>query len=255
MLDLHVHTRHSCDSEASMEEYCKKALELNLSHICFTDHADFNRTDRGFGYYDADAFFSEFNKARLKYGDSMEILCGIEFAEPHLYRREFDQAMQHPYDFMLGSIHYWIDNMNPKQLLEADIPLDSVFARYWEEVLKAVSYGGFDSMAHIDFPKRYFGRSLWSEDYIRHIFSVMVKKGIALEINTSSLRAGLNEAMPSRAMLELYKKAGGIKVTFGADTHRAEDLASGYDFAVDMMMSGELENTVFIERRARKVPD
>lgn len=41
--------------------------------------------------------------------------------------------------------------MFPSELVKADIPVEIIFDKYWEEVCKAVSYGGFDSTAHIDF--------------------------------------------------------------------------------------------------------
>ena len=42
MIDLHVHTHHSCDSTASMDKYCKKAIRNGVKYICFTDRVDFN---------------------------------------------------------------------------------------------------------------------------------------------------------------------------------------------------------------------
>lgn len=45
MIDLHVHTHHSCDSEVKFEEYCEKATQIGLKYICFTDHIDFNKAD------------------------------------------------------------------------------------------------------------------------------------------------------------------------------------------------------------------
>jgi len=47
--DLHVHTRHSCDSRASLETYCKEAIRTGVDSLCFTDHVDYNPND--YGYY------------------------------------------------------------------------------------------------------------------------------------------------------------------------------------------------------------
>lgn len=41
MRDFHVHTEYSCDSEADIELYVKKAIDINFETICFTDHVDF----------------------------------------------------------------------------------------------------------------------------------------------------------------------------------------------------------------------
>ncbi len=250
MIDLHVHTHHSCDSKTTMEEYCQKGIEIGVKYICFTDHVDFNKADDGYGYYDADKYFSELNRVKEKYANHLHILSGIEFAEPHIYKKEFDAFRRLPYDFILGSVHYWIGNMFPNEMLKRNLHISIVSEKYWEEVYKAVSYGGFDSMAHIDFPKRYYKKCTWSEAQMKDIFSMMVKNNIALEINTSSLRKGLTECMPDKELLEIYKDAGGVMITQGADTHSAEELAAGYKDARSLI-SGKLKSTIFIERQAK----
>ncbi|MFP4661759.1 MAG: histidinol-phosphatase HisJ family protein [Halanaerobiales bacterium] len=249
MIDLHVHTHHSCDSLVSIDKYCKKAIDMGVRYICFTDHIDFNTTDEGFGYYNKDKFFDEFNIAKEKYDDKLTILSGIEFSEPHIYREEFEEFSQYPYDFILGSIHFWVNDMFPSELIKANYPIEDAFKRYWEEVYKAVTIGGFDSLAHIDFPKRYYQESLWEKSEMEDIFKAMVENNIALEINTSSMRKGLAESMPDKDLLDIYSYAGGIMITLGADTHLLNDLAADYDYARSLI-TGNLRSTVFIERKA-----
>ena len=116
-------------------------------------------------------------------------------------------------------------------MIAESISIEISFEKYWEEVYKAVSYGGFDSMAHIDFPKRYYKKCIWTKMQIRDILSAMVKNYIALEINTSSLRKGLAEPMPGKEFLEIYRDVGGINITIGTDAHSPEELASGYECA------------------------
>lgn len=248
MIDLHIHTHHSCDSRVTMEEYCNEALARGVHTVCFTDHLDFNPADEGYRYYQTDKFFDEFERVRDKYSGRLFILCGIEFAEPHIYRKEFEQYCRLPYDFILGSIHFWIRDMFPSRLIKSDIPVETVFENYWEEVYKAVSFSGFDAMAHFDFPKRYFKNCIWSKDQIEDIFKQMVKNDIALEINTSSLRKGLSESMPDKELLEIYKKVGGVKVTIGADTHKTRDLAADYDHAA-ALVEEPLKNVMYIQRK------
>ncbi|MFW6287602.1 MAG: histidinol-phosphatase HisJ family protein [bacterium] len=254
MIDLHVHTHHSCDSLVSIDKYCKKAIEMGVKYICFTDHLDFNTTDEGFGYYNKDKFFEEFNIAKEKYADNLTILSGIEFSEPHIYQREFEEYCQLPYDFILGAVHFWANDMFPSEMIKVNYPLESAFKRYWEEVFKAVSFGGFDSMAHIDFPKRYYKNSLWEKSEMEDIFTAMVDNNIALEINTSSLRKGLDESMPDKDLLQIYNDCGGITITHGADTHLVNDLAADFDYA-SSLITGNLKSAVFIQREAKYLED
>ena len=51
IIDLHVHTEFSCDSEAKMEQYIEQACNKNMQVICFTDHVDLNPNDYGFNFF------------------------------------------------------------------------------------------------------------------------------------------------------------------------------------------------------------
>lgn len=246
--DLHVHTCFSVDSSETMASYCEEAILKGVRYICFTDHVDYNKTDDGYGYYKPEAYYDEFRRVQDLYSDKVELLCGIEFSEPHLYPGEFETITKLNYDFILGSIHYWFDDLFASELQKKGITLEDAFERYWKEVYKAVSFGGFDSLAHIDFPKRYYKDCISDEDTMYDIFKMMVKNNISLEINTSSLRKGLNEAMPGRDLLELYEKAGGGKVTIGSDAHKIDELAKGYNEAI-AMITPALVNGFYKDRK------
>lgn len=233
--DLHVHTLFSCDSKASMAEYCEIAIKQNIKYICFTDHVDYNKNDIGYGYYNPQAYFEEFNRTQDKYSGKITLLSGVEFSEPHVYKKEFEILSKLPYDFILGSIHYWIGDLFVSDLVIKGITLDEAFDKYWSEVNKAVSYGGFDSLAHIDFPKRYYKNITWNGDIIYDIFKIMVNNNISLEINTSSLRKGLSETMPNKEFINIYEKSGGVNITIGSDAHKTDELAKGYNEAIDLL--------------------
>jgi histidinol-phosphatase (PHP family) len=233
--DLHIHTVFSCDSKTTMAEYCEEAIHQGVKYLCFTDHVDYNQNDYGYGFYKPQAYFEEFNRIQDKYSDKITILSGIEFSEPHVYQKEFEELSKLPYDFILGSIHYWIDDLFASQMVAKGITLEEAFEKYWIEVNKAVTCGGFDSLAHMDFPKRYYKDSLWNEDVICDIFKVMVKNNISLEINTSSLRKGLSETMPNRELLRIYEMVAGRNVTIGSDSHSTNELAKGYSEAIEML--------------------
>ena len=154
--DLHVHTEFSCDSEADMEQYVKQAINKKMHIICFTEHVDLNQNDYGFNYYMPEHFFDKFNQIKEKYNNHIKVCAGIEFGEPHLYVDRLKQLSVYPYDYIIGSIH-WIGNMFPCQKVREQYSAKEFYTLYWEEVLNTVKQGGFDSLGHIDFPKRYYG--------------------------------------------------------------------------------------------------
>ena len=40
MIDYHIHTRFSQDSDAEMEAQCEAAISLGLSEVAFTEHEE-----------------------------------------------------------------------------------------------------------------------------------------------------------------------------------------------------------------------
>jgi histidinol phosphatase-like PHP family hydrolase len=109
--------------------------------------------------------------------------------------------------------------------------------------------GGFDALAHADFPKRYLKEKVEPRaDLLADMVAALVSKGIALELNSSPLRKGCKERYPSELILRAYLDSGGRAVTLGSDAHRGDDV--GADFARLDVPSG-CEPCLF--RRRRKV--
>lgn len=248
MRDLHVHTEHSCDSDADMELYVKHAIDLNVETICFTDHVDFNKNDYGYNYYNSEKFFEKYNKIKEEYGNSIDLCAGIEFGEPHLYAKELSEMSKKPYDFIIGSIH-WIGNMFPCQKVREQYRAKEFYSLYWEEVLKTVKQGGFDSLGHIDFPKRYYGEIYYTETILNEIFKYLLDKDMVMEINTSSLRKGHAQTMPGIDLLEIYKANGGQYITIGSDAHVVEDLGADYKEAKTLVEKVGLREVIYENRK------
>ena len=254
LCDMHIHTYYSCDSEVRFETHCLEALEKGIKTICFTDHVECNCNDHGCGFYNPERFFAEFIPLKEKYKNELTILCGVEFAEPHLYREELTKYQVLPYDYILGAVHWWYENMWASEVVKKGIPVEVSYRHYWNEVLLAVKSGGFNCLAHMDFPKRYHGELLYEKNQISEICTEMVRANICLEINTSSLRKdSANGTMPDKELLEIYKSCGGKYVTFGSDAHRSGEMGSGYLYMKDLIDYFGFEEVTFIQKEMRKV--
>ena len=44
IIDYHLHSRHSFDSDADPQQSIERAAKLGVSEICFTEHVDFEDT-------------------------------------------------------------------------------------------------------------------------------------------------------------------------------------------------------------------
>ena len=250
--DTHMHTRFSVDGQDTIHTMCCAAIDKGLKTVCFTEHLDNCKTDHGYGFFRMDAYFAAIADARKNFGPRLKILSGLEFSEPARYTAERDFYFKQGFDTILGSVHQVDETFMSDGSLVEKYGVDGVYERYFRLVLDNVSAGGFDTLAHMDFPKRYIPKYR-RIDFLEDILRAMVRNKIALEINTSPMRRGLNETMPARDTLEAYAKLGGTRVTVGSDAHQAEQIAGGFDFAAGMLNEipalrpGYFEGRKFVE--------
>lgn len=245
--DMHIHSSFSIDCISKMKDICNSAIKKKIKVICITDHIDFDIRDEGYKYYKADEYFKELKRCKELFKDKLLLLSGIEFSEPHLHKLEFEKIVSKNYDMIMGSIH-WIDDgfVGDKKVLNSNT-IEELENKYYNDVIKAIKFGGFDTFAHLDFPKRYhkkLGGKL--NEKIDVILKMLIEKEIALEINTSSMRKGLSEFMPSNEVIKRYINFGGKMITIGSDAHFVEDIAKDFD---DILYEYYNYVGVFIKRK------
>lgn len=227
--DLHVHSKFSIDSQAEMHDICKKAISLGLKYIAFTDHFDMNPNDHGYQFFNYDRFSKAIDEVRQEFEGDLTVIKGVEFSEPHLYPEALRKLHSLDFDIFLGSVHFIGPDFIGERDLRQKMTVEEINRRYYEEVLKAVEFGEFDVLAHLDFPKRYLKQELVNEELIQEIIQKLIKKNIALELNTSTIRKGLGETSPGIGILVKYLSAGGRRITVGSDAHTPADIGAGFD--------------------------
>jgi histidinol-phosphatase (PHP family) len=189
----------------------------------------------------------------------LTIRAGIELGEPHIYHAVQQPVLaQYPYDLVLGSLH-WIgdDLMFDRAYFQSRTP-DEAIRPYFTELAAMVRAGGFDVLAHPDVFKRIgqevygpdvFVWSVW-EDLIRAVWGACIDHGIGVEINTASLRRGLDEPHPALEALRWYKDMGGEMLTLGSDAHRPEHVADGFVTGIEIARAAGFTRVCRYERRA-----
>jgi len=229
-VDTHVHSSFSIDGRATLDAMAEAAFAKGFDAVCFTEHFDLNPLDSGTGFFDYDAFSRAVDEARGRCASRIEILKGLEFSEPHRYPAALERFNRMDFDFILGSVHWIGDDWIGDPDYVRRTALEDIYARHYEETLAACESGGFDSLAHADFPKRYLeGKVEPRADLLAALMAALASKGIALELNSSPLRKGRAERYPSDLILGAYLAAGGRAVTFSSDAHRTEDLGADFD--------------------------
>ena len=233
--DMHTHTTFSVDGKDDITTMCRYAIVKGISCICFTEHFDLNPQDYGFGFFKLNEFSKAITEVQHEFGAKLEILKGVEFGEPHLYPKEFAQIVAQDFDMILAGLHCIGPDFVGNSELIAKYTLAQIFEMYYEVVLKAVQFGGFDVLAHLDLPKRYYKTATDLPEILETILVTMVKNNITLEINTSPLRKGFMESAPDVINLQRYITVGGSQVTFGSDAHSGPDIAADFDYATQLL--------------------
>ncbi len=225
-----------------MEATCRRAVELGLPSIAFTEHADWVRGPRG--VFDVGGYFDCIERCRAEF-PGLRILTGVEMGEPHRYPEEAKALLAGPFERVLGSVHAidWkgrtTDASERGFLTPANV--DEVFRLYLAEVLALVeSDQPFQVLAHLDYPKRYWPADPGYadapyEDAYRTVLRAAAQRGVALEVNTTRGRDPARFLCPGPTVLGWWREEGGRAVSFGSDAHSPEFLAAGFALARDLV--------------------
>ncbi len=238
LCDLHTHTRFSFDGapEATHDAMCRRALEVGLSAIAFTDHCDINGEVEGiYDAYRADEAFAAMQAVKDKYRGRLNVICGIELGNAHQYPAEAAAVLAaHPYEFVIGSLHNLRD-VPDFCMLKYDMMtaphIGRLFDRALDETIEmAKTTEGLTTVGHITYMHRYItaaGRTFDFRPYyekLEHLYRTLIARDLALELNVSTLWKGLGIAMPTMELLKLYRDCGGRLITVGSDAHAPENL-------------------------------
>ena len=229
-----------------MEATCRRAIEIGLPAIAFTEHADFvSGVHADLRPLDVAAYVDEVGRCRGIF-PGLRILSGVELGEPHRFPAEAAAVLgAGPLDRILGSAHCFEWN---GRLVDASqlnrLPVEEVTGAvqaYLHEVLALVESGQpFQVLAHLDYPKRYWPHDRMTyregdfEEEIRAILRGAAARGSTLEINTTRGAAPKRGLCPGPTVLGWWVECGGRTVTLGSDSHEPALIAAGFELAAQM---------------------
>jgi histidinol-phosphatase (PHP family) len=235
MLDYHIHSNFSFDSKAKPREICQAALDLGLREIAITDHYSFAPYSPNHRFFRPEDYFRTWTDLQKEYQGRLTIRIGLELDEFANFPAESNHMVRSfPWDFVIGSTHDLEGGTLRTYLRKYKDPHQAT-AAYYKALILAVQLGNFHVLAHFDLIKRYIADEGYTpvnhSDYlpqIDEIFSMIIARSIALEVNTSGLFQACGETFPSTALLKRYYKAGGRLITLGSDAHSPDKLSQGF---------------------------
>ena len=276
-VDYHVHPDYSIDASSSIDDYCRKAIEIGLDEICFTTHYDidpvrkekddFVRVSGEIMSFDSnwlDYYFEDLEKARTTYGKlGLRVKFGIEIE----YRKDIEEKIKrnlkdYSFDLIVGAIHC-LDHraINLEDEFKScfkELSIEEMCEKYYLEVEEAVDSGLFDIIAHLDLYKKfgiaYYGKDLINECnlIVDRVFDLMENKAVGLEINTSCYRYGFNEPFPSIELLEKWRQSEPCVLTIGSDAHDVKYLGQYIKNGIVIAKKIGLKICIFKQRKVEK---
>lgn len=267
MFDGHVHSEWSWDTaRASMERTCARAVELGLSAVAFTEHADpttgwtvlardlrdypqllpfvteTGDSDEAVGgilhppTLDVVGYFDCLERCRRAFPD-LRVISGVELGEPHRNREAVDRLLSAgPFERVIGSLHSFPfgDQVSEMPNLFRQLPPDEVVTRYLAELVALIEGSDvFSVLGHIDYVLRYWPATARPfdihahEEEFRHVLHSLAAADRVLEVNTRG-------QLPAE-VVRWWREEGGRAVEFGSDAHDEDALARGFEDARAMV--------------------
>jgi len=249
-IDYHIHPNYSIDAQPySIDEYCKRAVELKMDEICFTTHIELDPKSiniEGFSIienkkipvlddYWFNCYMDEISIAQGKYKNKLKIYSGFEINYDKNYEKNIkDYLEKHNVDYYLLGIHS-IDNIffeideYAKYIFEK-YDFNEFFKKYFVSLENAVNSKIFNTVGHLDLYKKigvkFYDKEVFNinKDIVEKFFKNLIKNDMLLEINTASFRKNFDEPYPSFKFLEIAKDTGLKYIITGSDAHKIDDL-------------------------------
>lgn len=262
LIDLHMHSNYSFDAERdTIDQIVAASIARGLAVIALTDHYEFFRRklERG-EQYDIAAMQRDTAAAREKYGDQIAILNGIELGQLHANPASRELLDTFAFDTVIGSVHAMPNDLDLYFHDYARIDCDALLRDYFAEELTMIRHGGFDVLAHLDYPLRVMkleNNTPSFENYMELITPILrelVDREIALEINAVGLFGWQKRVGPEPFVLEEYRRLGGTLISIGSDSHAAKSVGRGIEDCIAYAKTyGFSAVTVYRGRKAEQL--
>jgi len=255
LYESHMHTTLCKHAVGEPEEYAARAEERGLRGIIVTCH---NPMPDGFSpavrmsQDEFDEYLDLVDRARDTWSDRIDVRLGLEadYFPGHEAWLE-NQLNSADFHYVLGSVHPQIAEF--RREFWDEVPLQ-VQRNYFRLLAEAAETGLFDSLAHPDLIKNEMADDWFSEeimDYIKTCLDRIAVTGIAMELNTSGVNKVIRQMNPFPEMLSAMCERE-IPVVIGADAHRPERVADGYEEALDLLAQCGYSQVSYFQNRSRR---
>lgn len=263
-VDLHLHTDYSVDAEQPQSplDKARACQQRGLDIIGLTDHLDFHYSGTQTDNRNPEDCLRAAWAAKQAMQGQIEVLVGMELGQGHVDSLSYTDFLRtHKMDMVIGAMHVMPDDLDIYFHDFTALDCDAFLHTYFDQVLQMLRFGGFDVLAHLDYPLRVMrhGDYIPSFDHfmdrVEEVLRVVIERGYALELNAGGLRSWQKRVGPPQTVLYEYKRLGGERVSIGSDSHSLDSVGVGVaDCARHAKEAGFSSVTVFRNRQPEPVP-
>ena len=251
--DWHSHSELCHHAKGTIEDYIKKAIDLNLATIGTCDHFPYEflsnieripYREYAITVDEIEYYLTTCETLRKKYKNQINIRIGFEidfFENQEAALNIHLNKIKSRLDYILGSIHilnfqdnkgaWGFDDKRFRKDYDYYGP-DKVYMQYYKTQQKMLNseHFDFDIVGHFDLPKKFndfpndketiFNEAMKSLELVK-------KRGIVIEINTGGLRKDVKEQYPSESLIKNMYELD-IPVVLGSDAHDPSQI--GWEF-------------------------
>jgi len=274
--DWHTHSALCHHAVGSIEDYIRKAIELELNTIGICDHFPFeflkNIERIPYENYamtldDITNYLSIVESLKEKYKKTINVRIAFEldFVENQESTLNIHLCKyKHHLDYILGSIHLlnfhdgrgaWAFDDSRFRNDYNYYGSDKVYMEYYRTVQKMLNSNDFDFdiIAHFDLPKKFNdipnNKEIVNNEVMKTL-DIIKKSNVVMEINSSGLRKDAKEQYPRKEIIqEMYNLD--IPILLGSDAHDPIYIAWEFENIINMLKKIGYNHLVHFKKRDR----
>lgn len=254
LYDAHCHTILCGHARGELEQYAAFGLRRGLAGMTVTCH---NPLPDGYAAHvrmaehQLDDYVRQVQRTAHLFETRLDVRLGLEADYVPGYEKYVEkQLQQHPFDFVLGSVHPQFAQYKARYF-RGDV--QAYQKLYFEHLAASAETRLFDSLAHPDLIK-HLAPKHWSigriiDDACRALDRI-AKTGVAMEFNTSGWRKPMGEPSPCpRLLYEMARRR--IPVTLGSDAHSPQRVGENFGPALRLLSAAGYRTVAVYHQRKR----
>lgn len=252
---FHTHSNF-CDGKASVEDVCKKAVEMGLEAVGFSSHAPVPfSTAWAMPFSEMNAYVTEVERCKAVFKGQLEVyraleadFIGVGKSIPFAELRKLGQL-----DYIIGSVHLVRNPEKDGELWFLDGPSENydkgiercfggdaqmAVEQYYTQIQEMVLTQQPEVIAHMDKvvmnnKRGYFSESdTWYQDILEKTLQVIAACNTIIEVNTRGIYRGKYPTwFPNQKVIKRCVELN-IPLTVSVDAHHPDELKFGFDDAL-----------------------